>query len=106
MNTSSSTGFSVFVDDNFHYQDEDERYLKGTYPTYAEALEVCQSIVREDLEHHYEAGMPAEKLYSAYTGFGVDPWIKPTPPGVTQFSAWDYARELAAKMCGKAEPLQ
>ncbi len=49
MDTDSSSGFSVFVDDNFHYQDEDERYLKGVYSTYAEALEVCQGMVRADL---------------------------------------------------------
>ena len=91
------------MDDNFHYQDEDERYLKGVYPTYAEALQVCQEIVRSDLEHHHEAGMSVEKLYSAYTGFGVDPWIKPTPEGTPRFSAWDYAKELATKMCAAGE---
>jgi len=101
--SSSSAGFSVFVDDNFHYQDEDERYLQGVYPTYEEALAVCQRMVREDLEQHYEAGMSAAKLYSGYTGFGSDPWIKPTPEGTPQFSAWNYAKDLAAKMCGGAD---
>jgi hypothetical protein len=97
-----SDGFSVFVDDNFHYQDEDERYLKGVYPTYEEAVEVCKTMVREDLEHHYEAGMSAVKLYSAYTGFGIDPWIRPIPEGITSFSAWDYAKALAETMCAGA----
>ena len=30
--------FEVFVDDNYHYTDEDERYSAGEFDNYEEAL--------------------------------------------------------------------
>ncbi len=94
------TEFTVFVDDNFHYQDEDERYRLGTYATYEEALEACRALVRKDLEHHYKPGMSSADLFAQWSGFGEDPFIRPTPEGTEQFSAYEYAKERAAAMCG------
>lgn len=92
--------FTVHVDDNFHYQDEDERYRLGVYPTYEEALEACRSLVRKDLEHHFKPGMTCAEVVSQYSSFGEDPWITPTPEGTERFSARNYATERAAAMCG------
>jgi len=96
----SPVEFTVFVDDNFHYQDEDERYRLGVYPTYEAALEACRTLVDQDLANFFKPGMTAAALIAQYTRFGEDPWITPTPEGTDRFSAWNYARERAATLCG------
>ncbi len=40
---------AVFVDDHFHYINEDERYKDGDYTTLEEAASKCQAIVDEFL---------------------------------------------------------
>lgn len=99
--TTPPAEFTVYVDDNFHYQDEDERYKLGAFPTYEDALDACCAVVRKDLEQFFKTGMSAADLVSQYSGFGEDPFIIPTPEGTEQFSALNYARELAAAMCGE-----
>jgi hypothetical protein len=84
--------YAVFVDDNFHYQDESERYCAGRFATAEEALAKCREIVRESVEHCRKPGMTADEIYKSYVSFGDDPFIK----GV-EFSAWDYAKQLAEK---------
>jgi hypothetical protein len=84
--------FQVFVDDNFHYMDENERYRDGAFPTCEAAIEACRRIVDEYLGSAYRPGMTAAELYQSYTMFGEDPFII-SPSGATcAFSAWDYAR--------------
>ena len=96
--------FKVMVDDNFHYQDESERYELGEYPTLAAAVEAAQMIVDDFLDSAFRPGMTAEALYKAYTAFGEDPWIVSVPGGAGQilFSAWDYAKKRAAELCPPA----
>ena len=84
--------YTVFVDDNFHYQDESERYCAGRFATADEALAKCKEIVRESVESCREPGMTAEEIYKNYVSFGDDPFIM----GV-EFSAWGYAKQLAAR---------
>ena len=50
--------FQVFVDDNFHYQDEAERYLAGTYETHAEAELHCKRIVDQCLSDLHAVANP------------------------------------------------
>ena len=82
--------FTVYIDDNFHYMDESERYTHGEYETYEEAVKVCQVIVDKCL-----GGLKDKKnnkdIYSKYCLFGDDPWIMPVPEGKKRFSARDYA---------------
>lgn len=94
-----ANSYQVFIDDNYHYMDEGERYRHGEFATFEEALAACKAIVDEYLLGAYEAGMTAGELYSTYTGFGEDPFIlgEPVP---FRFSAWDYARERCAEICG------
>ena len=78
--------FRVLVDDNFHYQDESERYEAGVYDSLDEAIRVCRGIVDRDLAHQYQPGMTADELYHRYASFGEDPFITDTqgagrPPG-------------------------
>ena len=35
--------YSVYVDDNYHYMDESERYKKGDYATLDEAIAACST---------------------------------------------------------------
>ena len=96
--TNTGTCFEVFVDDNFHYQDESERYKQGEYETYGDAIKVCREIVDGELLHLYEKGTSAADLYFSYTSFGEDPFIRPAPDG-QRFSAWEYARQRCEEIC-------
>jgi hypothetical protein len=89
--------YTVFVDDNFHHGDESERYRLGEFPTAAAAIEACKKIVDEFLEEGFKPGMSFQELYSGYTGFGEDPFIRTNDPGCS-FSAWDYASARCAEM--------
>jgi len=48
--------YKVFVDDNFHYMDKDERYFLGEFDTAEAAVAACQKVVNEWLEEHYKPG--------------------------------------------------
>ena len=97
--------YKVMVDDNFHYMDEDERWEYGTFATREEALAACRKLVDEWLALNHKPGMTAAELYSQYTGFGDDPFIVALYDAESvAFSAWDYARERAAALCGEALP--
>jgi hypothetical protein len=97
-NDETKTRFEVYVDDNFHYQDESERYKYGEYDTYDEAVKVCKEIVDGELLHVYKKGISAAELYYSYTSFGEDPFIRPSAQG-QRFSAWEYARQRCGEIC-------
>ena len=109
MNSSSSNSsnltFTVFVDDNFHYQDIDERWIFGKFDNYADALAACKKIVDDSLlEALGQKGpMNADQLYDYYTSFGDDPFVSPEPVPESRFSGWNYAKErcqvLGASSC-------
>jgi hypothetical protein len=89
MEEVSMVEYVVFVDDNYHYQDENERFKHGEFKTAAEAIEACKNIVERSLVEAFQRGMTAEQLLSQYRMFGEDPFVV---PGVG-FSAWTYAEE-------------
>ena len=90
--------FEVFVDDNFHYMDEDYRYKAGEFLNYDEALTEAKRIVDEELAYRVKPGMTAEELYDRYITFGEDPFIMPANKK-DSFSAWDYAQTQSYKVC-------
>ena len=47
-----ANSYQVFVDDNYHYMDEDERYKHGDFATFEEALTACKTIVDEYLQEN------------------------------------------------------
>jgi len=94
--------YVVYVDDNFHYMDESERYKLGEFETCEEATAVCRRIVDEFLEQGYEKGMSFKELYKGYIGFGEDPFIV-SGDKTCFFSAWDYAKERCRALCGEEE---
>jgi hypothetical protein len=91
----SVDSYEVFVDDNFHYMDEDERYSSGVFQTYSEALRHAKQIVDKSLRDLHETGKSADDLIASYVSFGEDPWIRPTPQGMERFSARAYAPQRA-----------
>lgn len=93
-----TTIFTVYVDDNYHYQDQEYRRKRGEFASWDEAVAVCKSIVDSSLAEHMEPGMKADALYAAYTRFGEDPFI--VPAGDERFSAWNYARDRSKEICG------
>jgi hypothetical protein len=98
MKTENPTSYTVFVDDNFHYMDEDERYKLGEFATYEDAVVACEQIVDEYVLADLEPGMTARELYRRYISFGEDPWIS-NPGEHPHFSAWDYARARCKELC-------
>jgi hypothetical protein len=91
------TDFELFVDDNFHYMDEEARYKVGSFASYSVALAKAKAIVDEFLEGSHQPGMTSKELYKGYVGFGEDPFI--VPAGEPYFSAWDYARARCMELC-------
>jgi hypothetical protein len=91
------TDFELFVDDNYHYMDEESRYRVGSFASYSEALAKAKAIVDEFLEDSHRPGMTSKELFEGYVGFGEDPFI--VPAGEPYFSAWDYARARCMELC-------
>ena len=91
--------YKVFVDDNFHYMDESERYEKGEFGSFDAAVAECKRMVDEYLVGHYIPGKTADELYDSYTSFGEDPFIIPVPEGADRFSAWAYAEKRCKDIC-------
>lgn len=93
--------YTVFVDDNFHYMDESERYKLGEFEDCPSAVAACKQIVDEfftscDLNH------TGDEIFKQYVFFGEDPWIR-SDDSECRFSARDYARERAIELARKKE---
>ena len=84
--------YQVFVDDNFHYMDESERYQLGDFDSLDAAVAACKRIVDEFLLSNHRPGMTSDALMAQYTLYGEDPFVCPGD-GTVPFSARDYASE-------------
>lgn len=93
--------FKVYVDDNHNYMDASARTLHGAFQTAKEAVSVCMDIVRESVLSNFKPGMTARELFDRYKDFGDDPFIVAESGADIRFSAWEYARHLCIKTCGK-----
>lgn len=96
--------YRVLVDNNFHYQDESERYADGVFDTAKEAIAACKKIVDDSLEDQYRQNpnISAERLYDEYQDFGDDPFVRSDDPDC-KFSGWNYARDRAGEIVKEAE---
>jgi len=90
--------YEVYVDDNFHYMEDDERSLDGTFSDCDAAVARCKQIVESSLQAQYQPGMTAEQLFESYKSFGDDPSIK-SIDGACTFSAWGFAERRSAEIC-------
>ena len=88
--------FTVFVDDNFHYMDESERYELGEFADCESAVAACKRIVDEFLAG-VDRNRSADEMFTDYRNFGEDPWIK-SANGACRFSAWTYAQEQCSEL--------
>lgn len=93
--------YTVYVDDNFHYMDESERYKLGDFESCEAAVAACKKIVDDFLDQGYTPGMRFAELYGGYTMFGEDPFIV-SDDARCRFSAWSYARQRSRELCGDA----
>ena len=92
--------YVVYVDDNFHYMDESERYKFDEFDDCQSAIVACKKIVDEFL-NKCDPKDGSDEMFKAYAGFGEDPWISSDDPAC-KFSAWDYARERCRDLAQKA----
>jgi hypothetical protein len=83
--------YTVYVDDNYHYMDESERYKLGEFDNCASAIAACKRIVDEFLVD-CDVNSTAGEMFRMYAGFGEDPWIS-SDDVECKFSAWQYAEE-------------
>jgi hypothetical protein len=95
--------FDLFVDDNYHFSDEDERYKAGSYDSYAEAVVAAQEIIDAWLIKSHRPEMTSLELYKGYTTYGEDPFIVEDniekTQGEVRFSAWEYAQKRCDELC-------
>lgn len=89
--------YTVYVDDNYHCQDESERYKLGDFKTCEEAVAACKKIVDEFFQEYEPGKHSFEKLWKDYTMFGEDPHVS-TADKNCKFSAWDYAKERCREL--------
>ncbi len=94
--------YQVYVDDNFHFMDESERYKLGEFQSYEEAVAACKKMVDRFLEGEYRNGMSFKELHELFMMFGEDPFIVPSDEE-SRFSAWEYAKKRCAELCGEGE---
>lgn len=99
--------YEVMVDDNFHHQEEDDRWRQGVYETVQDAVAVCRSIVDASLEDAYRPGISAKELYDHYMNFGDNPFIVVLDgtDDRSEFSAWSYAKERCRVICQERSPV-
>src|SRR5271167_2331450 len=100
----STYKYTVNVDDNFHYMDEEERYKLGDFTSLDEAVAACKRMVDAFLKDETSLDRPAAERYQQYTNFGPDPFIVSDDPAAEEqrFSAWSYAE----KRCAEGEALE
>jgi hypothetical protein len=94
--------YKVFVDDNFHYMDESERYAHGEFDSCERAVEACKRIVDEFFLSYDLDSVTPEYLWQQYAFFGVDPFVVSTDPNC-RFSARDYASQRCRELCGEKD---
>ena len=84
--------YTVYVNENAHYIDDDERRKIGEFEDREAAIACCKTIVDRSLAE-CDASGTADEMFRQYTSFGEDPWISsadPTAasrPGITRASA-------------------
>ena len=88
-----------------HGEAEPEVRRVGDFATLEEAVAVAQQAIEEFLRSQFKRGMIAKRLYSIYEEQGEHMFIfqdEAKTFNVPGFDHADYARTLAAKLCGRA----
>ena len=90
-----SKKYKIYIDDNYHYMDESERHVAGSYSSLEEAVERCKEITVKSLQDLYEKGITPEKLSAQWAMFGEDPFVF-GGEGSVPFSARKF---VTAELC-------
>jgi hypothetical protein len=95
--------YELYVDDNYYYMDDDERYKAGEFDTIDEAVAAAKKIVDDFLLSIYKKrpDITAKELYDKYKKSGEDPWIH---PNYTNYNSWDYAEARCIEICQTPTP--
>ena len=67
--------YIVYVDDNFHFGEDEERYKLDEYDSYQAPTEACIKIVDEFMRQAYRDEISFKELWEGYMMFGEDPFI-------------------------------
>ena len=89
--------YIVFVDDNFHIGEEEERYKLDEYDNCQAAVEACMKIVDDFMRKGYREGIGFKEMWEGYMMFGEDPFIVTDDPKC-KFSAWTYAKQRCKEL--------
>jgi hypothetical protein len=89
--------YIVFVDDNFHIGEEEERYMLNEYDNCQAAVEACMKIVDDFMRQGYREGIGFKEMWEGYMMFGEDPFIVTYDPKC-KFSAWTYAKQRCREL--------
>ena len=92
--------YTVMIDDNFHYMDEEHRYKYGEFSTCEKAVAACKKIVDEELRDMLKQDVKPEELSSTWSLYGSDPYII---GGSSRFSARDYVTEKTQELGGSQQ---
>jgi hypothetical protein len=87
-----------------HHEPEPEVRRIGEYGTVAEAVTVAKKQIEQFLRAEFKRGMAAGKLYALYKERGEHTFIfqdEGRTFNVPGFDHEDYARALAAEICGR-----
>jgi hypothetical protein len=90
--------YALLCDDNFHHMDESERTVLAEFDNADEAIAAAKRIVDRELLHAHKPKMTADELYSPFTSFGSDPFIR-SDDSSCKFSAWNYAKLRCQELC-------
>ena len=89
--------YTVYVDDNYNYMDEESRYTLGEFDTWDAAVQKAREIVDEFLLGHFADSSGAEELLAGYKRYGEDPFIMGGDES-QKFSAWEYAKKRCEEL--------
>ena len=98
--------YTVYVDDNYHYMDEGERYSAGSYNSLEEAIEKCEELTIKSLKDYYEQGITPDELRAQWLLFGEDPFIRgadgPVPFSARKFINTQLCEAVIESLCSAA----
>lgn len=83
--------YILYIDDNYHYMDEEYRRRAGEFATLEDAMAQAKKIVDDYLLSAFRPGITVDQLMRSYLMFGEDPFIVTPDPDAIPFSARDYA---------------
>lgn len=93
--------FEVLVMDNYRVPGEGPRSTGRRFDSPAAATAWCKKLVDEFLQAHWQPGVAARMLWSAFTYAGEDPYvIERGRPDRILFAGWHYARSRCEALCG------